>query len=189
LDLGGGKTVYINGSLKASMTKSKYDCPLQSITYLYNNVDCYKEPEKRYFEVIFKNNKAMDDRLLKLKLAGIMTQKWTRDFDIKGTAENNRDYYINLNKMLLWLQEYKKSGKYVKKFVDHTLLELKGRRKIVFDEITWLLDMYCETQDEYDKYVRLLEEAVIKYREMVSVLKDDDGDSYKVETEDVIDDA
>ena len=181
LTLGGGSTTYNNGALKASMTKSKYECPLQSITFLYNNLECYKEPEKRYFEVIFKNNDAMDDRLLKFKLDGRLEQKFTRDFNIKKSAKENRDYYIKINKMLLWLQEYKQSGKYEKKFSDGaSILKLKGRRKIVMDEILWLLDQCCIDQEEYDKYLRLLETAIVKYKEMVSVFNDTQG---KLETE------
>lgn len=185
LDIGGGSTVYINGAMKSANTKNKYDCALQSITFLYNNLDCYREPDKKYFEVIFSNNKAMDDRFLKLKLKGKLTQKFTRNFDIAKTADDNRQFYIDWHKELEFLKEYKGTAKAQRKWVTKSVLDLKGRRRVVYDEITWLIDVYSQTQDEYDKYVKLLDEAVIGYKEMVAPLLGIMQEEEKIEVEDV----
>lgn len=176
LAIGGGSTTYINGAMKSHMTKSKYDCTLQSITYLFNNVDCYKAPEKSYFEVIWKNNKAMNDRLLKFRVKGKMTQMFSRDFDVKGEAEKNKMFYIDFAKELAYLQEFKKSGKYKKKFTDFTptpSLKIKGRKLQVWNEIMWIVDQYSQSQEEYNEWFKLMEQCVKEYQDMISVLDDE----------------
>ena len=170
LSIAGGSVQYINGAMKSAHTKNIYDCRLQSITFLYNTVECYKQADKKYFEVLWSNNRAMDNRFLKLKLDGIMTQKFHRDFDITGTADTNKKYYMNIHKMLLYLQEFKQTGAYERQYTTNSTLNVKGRRLLVYDEITWLVDMYCDTQAEYDKFINLLDSCIIQYKEMVSVL-------------------
>ena len=172
LCIGGGSTTYINGAMKSHLTKNKYDCSLQSITFLYNNVDCYKQPDKSYFEVIWKNNKAMDDRLLKLQLTGRMTQSFSRDFNIKQQAEDNKTYYINFAKELAYLQEYKKSGAYEKRYTDmkpNPMLNIKGRKLQIWNEILWIIDQYSQSQQEYNKWIKLLEDAVNDYKTMIDL--------------------
>ena len=167
MQIAGGSAVYLNGAMKSHNTKNKYDVSGQSITYLFNDIENYKDSDKKYFDVMFENNGAIDTRFLKIKLSGKLTQKFSRDFDIKGTAEVNKAYYIKFAKELEYLKEYKQSGKYQKKFVSHSVLELKGRKKIVYDEICWGIDQYCSTQEEYDKLTTLLDNAIIGYSDMV----------------------
>jgi len=172
LQIGGGASTYINGALKTSKTKTKYSCSLQSITYLYNNVECYKAPEKTYFEMIFSNNKALDDRFLKMKFEGKLSEKFDREFNIVDESERAKMYYIEFAKELLYLQELKQNNKYVRKWKNPVKLldKLKGRKKIVFDEITWCIDMYCNTQEEYENYFTMLENCVINYGYMIAPL-------------------
>lgn len=184
LQVGGGKSIYFNGAMKSGGTKSNYNCTLQSITFLYNNADQYKNPEKNYFDFIFTNNKALDTRFLKFKLKGILTEKFDRRFNIPKEAEENKMYYISIAKELVWLQEQKRKNDYERRFeINFALLDLKGRRKAVMDEITWLLDMYCESQKEYDEYLSRLEAAVLDYALMISGIK---GDVLRVTKEEAI---
>ena len=171
LDIGGNKNLYINGAMKASRTKSKYPCPLQSITYLYNNIDCYKNPEKEYYEMIFSNRKALDDRFLKLKLDGELIEKFDRNFNVEEQAKINKSYYIKVAKELLYLQETKRKNEYTKRFkYEKNNIVLSGRKKIIFDEVVWLLDRYCKDQDEYNHYINLIETAILDYKKMVEPL-------------------
>ncbi len=167
LQVGGGKSVYINGALEAKKTKSKYNCSNQSITFLYNDLDHYKNPEKEYFEYTFSNNIAIDDRFLKLRLQGKLTEKFDRDFDIIAIAEANKNLYISLAKELAYLQELKLKNGYQRRFDDNSILQVKGRRKNILTEIAWVIDMYSDSQLEFDKYYTLLEKAVVDYRIML----------------------
>ena len=171
LKLADGSPNYINGAMRASSTRENYDCRLQSITYLYNNTDHYKNPEKNYFECMFGNNTAIDTRFLKLKLDGILTEKFDRGFDIPGIAENNKHFYISIAKELLYLQELRLKNGYKRRHQTNTILGMEGRRRQVYNELTWLLDMYSNTQAEYDDWIRILDECIIAYKEMVNMLK------------------
>lgn len=168
MQIADGSSVYHNGAMKSHQTKSKYDTPLQSLTFLYNNVQNYQNPEKKYFDNLFENNGAMDDRYLKLFFDGKMTQSFHRDFDITGTAEANQQYYIDMAKELLYLQQEKQSGGYKKSWEHKSVLGLKSRKKLTYDEICWGLDMYSQSQEEYDKFVGILDSAIISYREMLN---------------------
>lgn len=169
LAVGGNKSVYINGAMRASKTKSKYDVSMQSIVFLYNTTNQYKTPEKDYFDFIFSNNKAIDDRFLKFKLDGELTEVFDRDFDIPKVAEDNKGYYIQLAKEFAFLKEQKRHNSYKRRWVtSFELLKIKGRRRAVLDEITWLLDQYCQSQEEYDGYMKRIESSILNYKEMVS---------------------
>ena len=168
LQIGGGKVIYFNGALKSAHTKSRYDCNGQSITHLYNTTDQYKNPGKEYFDFIFSNNKALDDRFLKLKFDGRLTEVFRKDFDVISVAEDNRGYYISFAKMLSYLQQTRITNKVVKQWIVNSNLQLKGRRRMVFDELLWLLDSYCSSQVEFDSFVKMLEETITTYRLMVN---------------------
>lgn len=170
LQIGSGKSLYINGALKSTNTKPTYDCVLQSITFLYNNTDNYNNPEKDYFEFIFSNNKAIDDRFLKIKVDGILTENFTKDFDMPKVARENRMYYIQVAKELLYLQKQKLENKYQRKYVTHSTSNLKGRKLMIFNDITWMMDMYASSQDEYDEMVKLFDNCIFDYKEMVGFL-------------------
>ena len=168
MQIADGSTMYINGAIKSHQTKSKYHTPLQSLTFLYNNTSNYQNPDKKYFDVIFENNGAMDDRYLKMYFKGRMIQRFHRDFDIIGTAKDNQQYYINIAKELVWLQELKQSSGYVRRYTHNSILTLKSRKRLTYDEICWGIDMYCSDQGEYDKFVSLLDQSILDYKEMIT---------------------
>lgn len=174
LRLADGSKDYINGALKSSMTKSVYDCHLQSITYLYNTIDEYGSAEKDFFDVVWVNPGAMRDRFLQLKFDGRMTQKFDKGFDMIKTSEDNLPYYMDFAKTLLALQELKLRNNYIRRFErkNYVPVALSGRQKDTYDNITWLIDMICYSEDEYNHLCSVLDKAVIDYRKMVSVLFD-----------------
>lgn len=172
LQIGGGKSIYINGAMKASKTKSKYVTSLQSITYLYNKTECYTNAETKYFEFIFENRKAIDDRFLKIKLEGELEEKFDREFDLKRVAEENKMHYIDLAKTLLHLQELKRSKGYTRRYKPkHIYTRVKGRKRTIFNEILWLIDMYSATQEEFDELHTCLGGAIEKYKSMMDALE------------------
>jgi hypothetical protein len=166
LQLGGGSPTYINGAMKATGTKARYDVSRQSMTFLYNVYQNYKDPEKEFFDFIFSNNVALDSRFLKLKLDGVLLEKFDKDFNMVEVAERNKMFYMKIAKHLLWLKNLKEQNPNSEEDFKPTvqLVELKGRRKIVFDEIVWIINQYAETQEEFDKYYNILEQSIIDYR-------------------------
>jgi len=159
--------------LKSANTKERYETRLQSITFLYNLVDNYNNPEKDYFEFIFSNNKAIDDRFLKLRLDGNLIEEFKKDFDVPAVAEANKMVYINYAKSLLYLQNLKQRNGYVRRFKRVVPVGLTTRQKMTHDNISWLIDVYAFGQGEYDNVVGVLNHCVGKYDEMVAPLKNE----------------
>jgi hypothetical protein len=170
LQIGGGKTVYLNGAMKTPKTREKYNCILQSITYLYNTFECYSSKEG-FFDYMFSNNKAMDTRFLKIRMNGKLTERFDREFNLEEIAKQNRDVYIAFAKELLYLQQLKSSNGYERKFVTNSCIYLKGRKKNVYNEVTWCIDMYCTTQEEYDIFINELDNCIMGYKEMIFTQK------------------
>ena len=178
LMVAGNNPIYINGALKSKDTKPKYDVAQQSITYLYNLYSNYANPDKEFFDYLWADKAAMDSRFLRLKMDGILTETFSKDFDIVAVAERNKMFYMKIAKHLLWLKHLKITNGYVRRYNKKGRLNLKGRHKIIFDEITWGLDIYCDMQEEYDKYFDLLEGCIISYKEML-------GDKVEVKEEQI----
>lgn len=168
LQVAGNSPIYINGAMKSTNTKPKYDVAQQSITYLYNVYSNYREPEKQFWNFIWSNKKAMESRFLCLKFEGKLLEEFDKDFDIPLVAEQNKMFYIKIAKHLLYLKGLKLTNAYQRRYNQNALIELSGRHKIIYDEIVWGLDMYCESQSEFDKFVHLLNAAINSYQMMIS---------------------
>ncbi len=164
LQVAGNKPVYINGAMSAKNTKAKYDVSYQSITFLYNTFKNYKNPQDEFFDNIFSNNDAIDSRILKIKFEGKLLERFNKDFNIIEVAEANKMYYMRVAKMLLWLKVQKILHKYVRKWAYTPHITLKGRKRLIFEELTWLIDMYCDSQGEYDLLVLELETCIASYK-------------------------
>jgi len=171
LQVAGNSPIYINGAMRSTNTKPKYDVSGQSITYLFNVYGNYRDPEKQFWDNIWANRKAMQSRFLQLKLDGKLLEEFDKDFDIPKVASDNKMYYVKIAKHLLYLKSLKLSNGYVRRYKNPVELELKGRHKIIYDEITWGIDLYSRTQDEYTKFVLLLNKAINDYKEMTGEKK------------------
>ena len=167
LQAGGNKPIYINGALQSKNTKGKYDIGEQSITFLYNTLDQYKT-EDEFFENMFDNNKAIDSRLLKLKFDGILLEQFDKDFNMVVEAEKNKMFYIDIAKHLLYLKNLKRSNGYARRFGKHLMVpKLNGRKKRIYDELTWMIDMYSTDEIEFKKLIATLNECINSYQTMV----------------------
>lgn len=167
LQVAGNSPVYINGALRSKNTKPKYDVTQQSITYLYNVYGNYSDPEKQFWDHIWSNKKAMQTRFLTLKLEGKLEEDFDKDFNIPQVAEDNKLFYINLAKHLLYLKNLKISHKYVLRWQTPNRLSLSGRHKILYDEILWGIDLFTESQEEYIILVESLNKCVNDYKDMI----------------------
>jgi hypothetical protein len=172
LRLADGSKDYINGALKSALTKTVYDCPLQSVTYLYNTIEQYQNPEKDYFDVVWVNPGAMRDRFLQLKFDGVLTQEFNKGFDVVGTADENLRYYMFVAKTLLALQELKVKDGYKRRFerTNYVPVVLSNRQSQTYENLTWIIDLVCHTPQEYNRLCSALDKCIVSYRDMVSGL-------------------
>lgn len=183
LQVGGGKTKYLNGASKSANTRSEYPTANQSITFLFNRMKDYQKPEKDYFEYMFSNNRALDDRFLKILLEGNVKEDFTVDFDVPGTAESNKMYYIKFAKWMLGMQGVYLRRSYERKYREELPTDLSERKLAVYNEITYLLDMYCKDESEYMTLTTVLKKGIQDYKDMV---KNQNGDNTLVVKEEVI---
>jgi len=169
--LGDNSVEYINGAMKSNQTKDRYDTVYQSITYLYNEVQCYANPEKDYFDVMFQNNPAIDDRFLKFKFKGTLLEEFDKSFDIKKVAEENKMEYIGVVKELEYLREHRTKNEYAlrwKPLADP--YDLKTREIQLYKEILWGVDLYSESQEMFSRLQKVLNDGLLDYKEMVAPL-------------------
>jgi hypothetical protein len=116
----------------------------------------------------------MDDRFLKVCFPkGRLLEKFDKDFDIVEEAEKNMMLYIQIAKEIEFLTLVRKQNKYVRRFENNTMLEIKGRRKQTYDEYTWMLDMISKDQAEYDEHVKKLDDGIMEYKRMVNEIVND----------------
>lgn len=174
--LGGGKTIYINGSLVTRNTKAKYNCLNQSLTYLFNRYEDYKNEctgnVRRYWHHnMWDNIKAMNSRFLKLKFEGDLVEDFTKNFNLKSTAENNKMFYIDIAKHLMWLQQVKEQNLYKCRYVAKDIPRMNNRRKETYLSIIWFMDMVSETEEQFNMYKRCLDKAIDDYKIMENEAK------------------
>lgn len=169
LQVAGNSPVYINGAMKSKNTKAKYDVGGQSITFLFNVFSNYSNPDKQFWNNIWANRKAMESRFLGLKFEGKLLEDFDKNFNIPKIAEDNKLFYIRIAKHLLYLKQLKLSNSYVRKYTNKNTIVLKGRHKIIYDEITWMIDLYAQTQEEYNQLIIVLNESITSYQQMICI--------------------
>ncbi len=157
---------YVNGAAKAKYLKQIYNITKQSITFIFNSYSYYKNPDDDFFDNMFSNNPAIHSRMLKLKFTGTLLEDFNKDFDMKAVAEENKMHYVRIAKYLLWLRDLRSRNKYVRKYKYQSTVITKGRKKLIYDELSWIIDMYCKDEEEYQKFIELLDKSIIDYRDM-----------------------
>ena len=177
---------YINGALKSKNTKSHYDVASQSITYLFNEFGNYKNAQRQFWDYLWGNPDAMISRFLRLKFEGKLMEEFDKGFDIPGTAEKNKMFYIKVAKHLLYLKQLKQRNQYDRRFQSTNHLSLDGRHKNIYDEITWGIDMYSMNQQEYDRLVSVLNKTIKGYKQMLGQYEADLNDEPMLITEEEV---
>jgi len=165
--VGGNDPIYINGALKSKHTKPKYDISKQSVTFLYNLYSNYSNPEKQFWDNIWLGKDALKTRFLCLKLDGKLEEEFDKNFNVTKVADENKMFYIKIAKHLLYLKDIKFNNTYQRRYVNGSPLHLQGRHKILYEEITWMIDVYSDSKEEYDKFIGLLNKAIQDYEQMI----------------------
>ena len=171
--VGDGKPMYHNGALASHNTKQSYDITLQSMTFLVNHVSDYKNADKNFFDNIFDDKGAVDNRLLKLKFNGELTTKFERDFDILQVADDNKRKYIDIAKYMLYLQQIKRKNTVKNAYNAIERPFMSNRQASTYDEITWLISLYSTSVAEYNELLRAMNTAFLGYKEQIAGLSDE----------------
>lgn len=165
LHLADGSVTYINGALRSQShhTKDKYDVHMLSITAMYNGLTDYTSNEE-FFDYQFANNTAIKDRLLPIRLSGILEEQFDNNFDYQTLMKENLPVLVSLIKNI----EYYKTNwqKEQKPFVN-PISNLKGRHKHTLLTLFSFINLYSESQEEHNKYCKLLLTRIQDYKNMV----------------------
>jgi hypothetical protein len=148
----------------AGGVKEILDISQFSLALLYNDIDHYPEFEK-YFDFVTK--KAVLNRFPALRLHGVLQADFNKIKDInvpKYVSEN-----IDLYKEIIYNFEYYKQNFYslLKGFNHDKLKPMPERWKVNMGRVLKIVDLYCDTQEEFDSWVKEINKCMIDYSEMM----------------------
>jgi len=142
-----------------------YDLKNLSLILTYNPLSYYEERNKanQFFDMVF--DYAVLDRFPAFLFKGSLDMA---QFDVQDRYDY--EYYRKITKSIIYYQE-----NYEKELhnydVDWDKLNLKGRHRIVFKRIVDTIDVYSETEQEFNELVDLLHSCYKNYWYMVKKMK------------------
>lgn len=135
-----------------------------SISLLYNDINCYPKGTK-YFDEVTKD--AVKDRFPALRLYG----KYTEDFnkikflDVKKYVTENFEKY---KKFIYTLMYYKVNvNKELHKWDSKLLINTPERWKTNLGRLLKIVDLYCDSQEEFNKWINVINVALKDYEQML----------------------
>jgi len=163
------------GSLKPEITKRSratrgvgeiIDLTNFSITLMYNDIDCYTQPEK-YFDFVSKE--AIKDRFPPLRLYGTFVEDFNavKSFNVKSYVKKN----IHLYKELIYAYTYYKDHIPYHNYNTDTLCKVPERWKTSLTRLLRIIDGYCETQEEFDSWIVTINDSLKDYMDMLKYPK------------------
>jgi len=145
------------------------DIHKHSMTIMYNDIDCY-EMMTKYFD--FRAKKAIKDRF--------------PCFRLYGTFKTNFNYKASISAELFVKNNYKKFmdliytfNYYLKHYKDELhnynadafLESLPQRWSTSMQRLLAIIDLYCESQSEFDMWIDIIKNSMSDYKEMLNFPK------------------
>lgn len=166
LQLADESPTFTKHSMAQKKDLNEVDISNSSCVFTYNDIDSLQEDSK-FFDDIWQNKAAFNSRYPAMlidgviisnmpKLSGLQASKiMEENFDKLRIIARNLSYYIfNMSKEL--------------KGYDRSKICLKGRQLSNFECVLDTLDVYCDTQLEYDEWLFWVNEKINNYKSMVS---------------------
>lgn len=134
-----------------------------SLLLTYNDIDHYSDP-KEYIDVIAKT--AVLDRFVPLRLTGRMQEDYNsiKGIDITALGERHLPQYKELVSNLVYYRE--NMQKHIKPFNDSKLAYFSERWRLSIHRLLKIISAYCESQEEYDLWVEIINNAHADYKNM-----------------------
>lgn len=164
------------GAMKPTVTKSSrstsgvgemLDISNLSITLMYNDIDRYPA-NKKYFDQVASDQ--LKDRFLPLRFWGVLQEDFNRlgNNNPKEFINANKNSYEDLIRTFVYYEE--NYSRELKKYnADKHLQRMKGFRsrwKINIGRIMKFVDLYSDTQEEFDRLVSCLFDCIDDYSTM-----------------------
>ena len=166
------------GAMKPSVTKSSrslsgssgetLDLTSFSISLMYNDIDRYPK-KKKYFDKVCSDQ--LKDRFFPLRFFGTLKEDFNRirGVDVESFVREHKTEYEDLIRTFRYYEEH--GATEIKKFqttkwaVD--IANLRDRWRNNVGKIMMFVDLYSETQEEFDKWLGVLFDAHRDYLTML----------------------
>lgn len=144
--------------------KETLDISKLSITLFYNDINHYPNQDK-YFD--FVTRKAVLDRFPAFRLYGNITEDFNqiKDIDVsKFVTEHESDY----KELVYGITYYKEFfNRELKHFKVENLRVMPQRWKTNIGRLLKIIDLYCETQEEFNYWIGVINASLTDYAKMI----------------------
>jgi hypothetical protein len=167
LAVGAMKNRVTKRSRAAAGVEEFLDVKNLSLSLFYNDIDHYKDDEK-YFDFAVKE--AIRDRFFPIRLYGRYTEKFNdvAKVDILTYVQDNMETYDGMIRTLIHYKHNIQSElHYYKPFC---LDKLKGKERHLLSvtKLLNIIDLYCNTQEEFNQWCKVLMDANLDYYDMLN---------------------
>lgn len=170
LDSGAHKPVVEKHSRASSGTKESLDISNFSLSLFFNDIDCYPEPLE-YFDFVTKA--AVKDRFPAFRLKGVLTEDFNsiKNVDVARLVSDNMDYYKDLIYTISFYKQKDNVLRELKGFTVGDLVSMPERWRTSIGRLLKLVDLYCDSQEEFDKFIKLINSSINDYKVMLEYPK------------------
>lgn len=164
LSVGAHKPATTKHSRGSKDVKEVLDLKNFSIALTYNDIDQYVDTDE-YMDFVSKG--AVKDRFPPLRFYGTMNEDFIKlsTLDIPKFVKDNMDKYKEL---AYNIQYYRfNSDKELKRFNVNIPSNIPSRWKVNIGRLLQVIDLYCDTQEEFNSWVKVVMDCMNDYKVMI----------------------
>ena len=135
-----------------------------SLSLMYNDIDHYPEPEK-YFDFVTKG--AVKDRFPAFRLYGTYQEDFNSIQGINANTfvETHKEEYLQLIRQYYYTKGNLHSLKHG--YNTRRLNKMSERWQTNVGRLLNMIDMYCDTQEEFDEWIEVINDSILDYKSML----------------------
>lgn len=165
LAVGAFKETYTKRSRATSGVSEIIDISDLSVAIMYNDIDCYDSPDA-YFDT--RATKQCKDRFPALRFYGGFDEDFNAvdSIDINDFVKEHWEDYVGIVRTLAYFSRGENLMKELKHFELKVKLSSSNRWNNSLNKLLRVVDLYCETQEEFDSYVAGIKSCMDDYDSM-----------------------
>jgi len=138
-----------------------------SMSLFYNDINCYTDPKIIYFDQLAEGG--IRDRLPAMRLYGAFDYDFNsiNNIDVKAFVKDNWDDLLNI----IYTVTYYKGHIFGKIPYTYDLKDLPQRWQRSLGVLLRVVGEYCENQQEFDEWVKVLKDSMADYNAMLEYPK------------------
>jgi len=158
------KPTYTKQSRAFGNVKEVIDTSQFSLSLMYNDITNYSNYNK-YFDYIAKE--AVLDRLPRLRLYGVFTEDFNKYANVQPT-DFVKKYRKEYDKLIETYEYYRLNYyKMLHNYTTMNLIPLDQRHLTNINRLLKIVNVYSDTQEEYNKWVDVLNKSIYDYKAMI----------------------